>query len=672
MFTLQKRRNFEKIIDIKLNGSNLEESLCKEWLLTNDRGGFCSSTVYGCNTRRYHGLLTGSLNPPVSRINALSGLIERLSTQQGIVNLSSMEFEGSLVCDGAEVQKSFIRDGGVHFRYVTDSVTLVKSIYLHPNRDVVAVVYEFERVDEPVTLQSRPLTGLRDFHSLQKSYASLCCEDFYGCQLIRHCDSSTCELLLSSGDMDFTRDEQWWYDFVYRADKERGQDHTEDLWSCGFYSKNVESPCQIVLWGSFKQQHEASDTESFDLQQMLSELKSHEDELLEKASATDEISKTLCLAADQFVTKRASANGQRTTILAGYPWFADWGRDAFISFGGLLLFTGRWDEALDVLSTFAAAADEGMIPNRFDDRTSETHFNSIDASLWFIRAAFEYLDVTGDEINFSKHLLGTIRQIIDSYQHGTKFGIHAETDGLITGGSEDTQLTWMDAKCDGVCFTPRYGKAVEINALWYSALCQLAEYYAGKNVFAANKYHLMADKVEQSFSQLFWNAEKGYCNDCIHPDGNVDSSLRPNQLVAISCKFSALSAEQQQSVVATVERELLSEMGIRTLTPNDTNYKGIYTGCAMSRDAAYHQGTVWPYLMGGFVEAYLKAHGFSQQSKDNAGKIIEPLLTHLTANGCLGSICEIFDGDEPGTPKGCIAQAWSVAELIRSYRLIRG
>ncbi len=404
----------------------------------------------------------------------------------------------------------------------------------------------------------------------------------------------------------------------------------------------------------------------------------------------------LCLTAEAFIAKRQTDHpapiepprdlcgrasfkpptdepigaGQRTTILAGYPWFADWGRDAFISLPGLLLSTGRFDEAKSVLTTFAAVADEGMIPNRFDDRSGTTYFNSVDASLWFINAAFQYLKASGDSKTFIQELMPAIRWIIDSYHKGTRFDIRADADGLITAGNNQTQLTWMDAKYDGLAFTPRCGKAVEVNALWYNSLCLLAQFYIDRDAQNAKHYKSMADKVQKSFSELFWNESKGYLNDCILPDGLVDESLRPNQIFAVSLPFSALSPEQQKSVVNVMQKQLLTPYGLRTLNVQDSRYKGVYTGPQQQRDEAYHQGTVWAFLIGPFVEGFLKVNGFSRKSKKKAAEFIQPLLQHMTKDGCLGSVSEIFDGDAPHKPRGCIAQAWSVAELIRAYQLI--
>jgi len=390
-------------------------------------------------------------------------------------------------------------------------------------------------------------------------------------------------------------------------------------------------------------------------------------------AAADATERRLVLAADQFIVKRRYGDVEGTSIVAGYPWFADWGRDTFIALPGLLLATGRFDEARSVLCTFAAAADDGLIPNRFDDRSGPAHFNSVDASLWFIHAAFQYLEATDDKDTFHQKLLPVIRWIVDSYQNGTRFGIHVDADGLVRAGDSNTQLTWMDAMYDGVAFTPRWGKPVEVNALWHNALCHLHEFCLRMDLVSdAKRYAKMAQQAGDSFGELFWNESLGYLNDTVMPDGQVDASLRPNQIFAISLPYGPpLSGARQKAIVAAVEFELLTPYGLRTLSRRDACYQGRYEGPQRRRDAAYHQGTVWPYLMGPFVEAYLKVNDFKPASVRRATEMIEPLVNHVTADGCLGSIAEVFDGDEPQEPKGCWAQAWSVGELLRIHRLLK-
>jgi len=687
VLTLQKTDD-PTTVSVSIGNQPIEDLLTKEWLLTNGHGSYASSTIVGCNTRAYHGLLIGSLRPPAHRIMALANCLEMIICKGGVFHLSTFEFSDKFAPTGVSFLKQFRRDIGAHFDYELEKVALTKSVYLLRDTDTIAVAYDFTGVREPVEFVARPFVGLRDFHTLQKSYAPLCSKRLGDRVLVHHETPNNGELLLSCPSANFENDPQWWFNFVYREDRERGQEFTEDLWTPGFFKCRIDSPTKIVLWASLsppRTSHKPEHSVNDDINTVCQDLRRHAEHLKHEAKKAKfefrfpiidcqlknrRLFETLCLSAEAFVTKRQTNHSHRTTILAGYPWFADWGRDAFVALPGLLLITGRYDEAKSVLTTFAAAADEGMIPNRFDDRNGTTYFNSVDASLWFIDAAFRYLKASGDSKTFMQELMPTIRWIIDSYSKGTRFGIHADSDGLISAGNDQTQLTWMDAKYDGVAFTPRCGKAVEVNALWYNCLRLLAQFYADRNIENAEHYKSMADKVGASFCELFWNERLGYLNDCILPDGSVDDSLRPNQIFAVSLPFSPLSGAQQESVVNQVQKQLLTPYGLRSLSPNAADYKGEYTGPQQQRDEAYHQGTVWPYLIGPFVEAYLRVNQFSRRSKRKAAEFIQPLLRHLTEDGCLGNVSEIFDGDAPHRSRGCIAQAWSVAELIRAYQLI--
>ncbi len=679
MLTVQKADG-TAIVSSLPGDESIEDLLAKEWLLTNERGSYASSTIIGCNTRGYHGLLVGSLNPPTNRIIALSACMEMVISEQKVFNLSTFEFADKFAPQGFDYIKRFRQDTGVHFYYELDNLKLTKSIYLARNNDTVALVYDFANVKEQLDFVLRPFVALRDFHTLQKSYAPLRSIWLGSALLVRHDMPDSCELLLNCPSANFEEDKQWWFNFVYRNNRERGQVFTEDLWTPGFFKCRIDSPTRIIFWANLSKRSNPADMTGADIDAVREDLRTHQSSVLSAtAKNKDERLALLYLAADKFVTKRQTCTGGsrtaptlRTTILAGFPWFADWGRDAFIALPGLLLSTGRFEEAKSVLTTFAQAADEGMIPNRFDENSDTTYFNSVDASLWFVNAAFQYLNATGDSKTFAEELLPTIRWVMDSYYKGARFCIHADEDELITAGSSDTQLTWMDAKYDGVAFTPRCGKAVEVNALWYNAICDLAQFYEQRDVDAAKHYKALAERVAASFCELFWNESKGYLNDCILPDGSVDDSLRPNQLFAVSLAFSPLSAFQQKSVVDMVQKELLTPYGLRTLNVQDSRYRSIYTGPQGERDEAYHQGTVWPYLIGPFVESYLKVNGFSRKTKKKAAEFIEPLMQHLTNESCLGQICEIFDGDAPHKPRGCFAQAWSVGELIRAYWLIHG
>jgi len=655
---------------LTLETPHADKSLETEWLLTNSRGGFASGTIAGCNTRRYHGLLTGSLNPPANRIVTISNCRETLIISGREVTLGCFEFEGKLSAEGAGLLTKFSKDTGVHFDYDLGAVRVTKSVYLLPDSDIVAIVYDFPTVDKEFDFLARPLVAMRDFHSLQKSGSALSAlPDDYGVA-VRAVHSDMGVLFLRAGRMSFEQDAQWWYNFLYRREKQRGQEYLEDLWSPGVFRCHIDAPDRIILWAGLSRFADTAETVELDLDIVLDSLILREKELTAGVKGDDNRASRLYSAAGAFVIERQITGEPRTTILAGYPWFLDWGRDTFISLPGLLLCTGRLNEAADVLKTFAQAVSEGMIPNRFDDYGAEPHYNSIDASLWFVHAAFEYLRTSCDAATFGADLLPAVRWVIDSYHRGTRFGIHADDDGLITGGDAGTQLTWMDAKYDDTAFTPRHGKAVEVNALWYNQLCNLADYYIGRNADLESRYKQLARKVKQNFSRVFWNEEKGYLNDCVLPDGTVDDSLRPNQIYAVSLPFSPLADRQQRKVVEVVKNELLTPFGLRTLNKDDERFIGQYAGDRRQRDAAYHNGTVWPYLIGPFIEAYLRVNNYSKQSKRKAMRYLRPLLNHLKDDGCIGSISEIFDGDQPQRPKGCFAQAWSVAEVLRAYRLI--
>ncbi len=654
----------------KLQTPNLQDQLKKEWLLSNKRGGFSCSTLACCNTRRYHGLLTGSLNPPATRIKGLAALVETLIVDSKEIELSNFEFKDQPIADSAIIPINFTQDIGTHFEYEFDFADLKKSIYLDCYTDRVAIVYDFSNLTRQFSIKLRPLVSINNFHALLKSNVQFC-QHITDSELNISSDTGgKTELRMYGDKMMYTRDENWWHNFNYRLEQQRGQDHLEDLWSPGYYDYKIEQPEKIVFWASLSDSPLPERLSDLEVDILCDNLLIEQKNFLKNTPRNDINFQDLCIAADKFIVNRTINGKETATILAGFPWFLDWGRDTFISLKGLLLDTGRFEQARQVLCTFASAVDQGMVPNRFDDYNNEPHYNSIDASLWFINSAFEYLKITGDRKTFTTDLLPVIQWIIEAYSKGTRFQIHADDDGLITGGSLETQLTWMDAKCGDVTFTPRYGKAVEINALWYNAICNMAQYYQTKDSQKAQQYSSIADKVEQSFENVFWNETESCLFDCIFNDGHKDPAIRPNQIFAVSLDHSPLSVQQQKAVVEKVQKHLLTPCGLRTLSPNDPNYIGRFEGDMFHRDQAYHQGTVWPWLMGPFIKAYLKVNNYSYQSKSRALEFIRPLTDHFDNSGCINNISEVFDGNPPHQPKGCFAQAWSVAQLIEAFRLI--
>jgi predicted glycogen debranching enzyme len=684
---VEKKVSVDMGIQIDTGNTSIERLLEKEWLLSNTRGGFSSSTVVGCNTRRYHGLLVGSLNPPVSRVMALSNCIETVVIGPGKFNLATCEFPDTITPDGFHRLKRFIKDTGAHFFYELGDLRVTKSIYLFRDRDTVAVVYEFEEVEQPIEFEIRPFVAMRDYHSLQKAGDRILCKtDSEGLIIRNQIGTPLCgHLRLSYPDGNFESQPQWWFNFICRCDRQRGQDYSEDLFSPGIIQYHINSDSRIVLWADLSSSDSDGSFLPPDIEYVTSQLREHYESVTEPARGDGQLEQ-LYAAGDQFIVKRVNVerrtsnlerptgNAERTTILAGYPWFADWGRDAFLSLPGLLLATKRYEEAKSVLLTFADAAKDGVIPNCFDDYRGEAHFNSVDAGLWFINSAFSWLAATGQEQVFRSKLLPVILSIVENYQKGTMFGIGADKDGLLAAGDAGTQLTWMDAKYNDIVFTPRFGKPVEVNALWYNANMLLVQYLAEgpqREEQYLGTLRSRVNNIRENFNRLFWNERWGWLNDCILPDGAEDATLRANQIFAVSLPYSALTPTRQKAVVEIVEKKLLTLYGLRTLSPDDRRYHGQYNGPQKERDEAYHQGTVWPYLMGPFIEAYLKVNGFSGESKKRARGFIMPLLEQMNEGGCLGQICEIYDGDAPSRPKGCFAQAWSVAEMIHAYLLTR-
>jgi predicted glycogen debranching enzyme len=616
----------------------------EEWLLTNGLGGYASGTVVGCNTRRYHGLLCAAMTPPVGRVMLLNRVGEILTfdgEEDHLLELSISQFHDQFHPRGDRYLRHFeIDDGFVQWDYEAEGIRVVKQVQVLWRLNVAGIRYTVT-TPRPVELKLLPFMRLLDFHQLRRGQARL--EGAYEEKSVWVKDGNNRVSMISDGGQ-FVVQPDWWFSHVYAVETERGLDDTEDLYTPGHFSLKVSSSASITIWAS------AGDEQIFNWDAELDRRRAAAPKMPWK-SPSPNLSK-LSRASQDFVVYRKSPDGRDgSTIIAGYPWFADWGRDTMISLPGLLLVTQRFAEAKQVLSVFAQYVSEGMIPNRFDDYTNQPSYNTVDASLWFIHAAFEYARLSGDRATMDKVLLPACRAIVEGYTKGTRFHIGVDpADSLVTQGDAGTQLTWMDAKCDGVTFTPRQGKAVEINALWYNALMLLGD-QAG------------AARVADSFRKAFWISPFRGLADVVDKDRR-DASIRPNQIFAVSLPHSPLTKEQQTAVVETVRRELLTPVGLRTLARTDSKYHGQYRGSQRKRDEAYHNGTIWPWLLGAFLDAYLKVHDRSPDSMDQARKWLTPLLETMN-RGCLGQIAEIFEGNEPHRPVGCFAQAWSVAEALR-------
>ncbi len=643
----------------------LEEMLGKEWLLTNGIGAYASSTAAGCNTRRYHGLLIGATMPPVGRVVGLSTVMEQLIVGQTEYQLATNEFAGSFSPRGICHLECFVNDIYPRFVFRAADSELTKEIILAEAANAVAVQYRYH--GPPAVLILRPFASCRDYHHLRKVSEphQMTFQQTPRGVTVQDRLRPACELHLQSETGSFEPAPQWWYKFRYRADIARGQEGFEDLYTPGTF------------------RYELTDGDSCELTASLNEpivvhvetTRSARRERLAGLAGSvgpdaDETTRRLALASDTFVVQRSFPNAPSSgTILAGYHWFADWGRDAFIALPGLLLSTGRFDKAREVFRTFANSLSNGMIPSRFDDYSATAHYNSIDASLWFIIAAQRYLQATEDTAFWRDTLMPAANAILTAYNEGTKFDIRADADGLLTGGSADTQLTWMDAALGTEVVTPRHGKAVEVNALWHSAHRIMAERCADVDPELSAHYAQQAELIGQAFAKTFWNAQAGCLYDVVL--GAVpDATLRPNQILAVSLPYCPLGKEQQEAVVRVVQERLLTPFGLQSLCREDPRYRRRYGSSWESRDRAYHQGTVWAWLIGPFIEAYLNVSDNNLATLAQATKWLEAFESHLYEAG-LGTISEIFDGDPPHGARGCIAQAWSVAEVLRIKCLIR-
>jgi predicted glycogen debranching enzyme len=621
----------------------LQPHIQEEWLVTNGLGGYAAGTVVGCNTRRYHGLLCAATLPPVGRVmllNRFEEIIRVVGQADRVLEFSVNQFGGVFHPRGDKYLRRFdLEPESVRWEYEIEGIRLIKQLQMSWQNNVVGIRYSVDAGDRQVELSLLPFVRLMDFHALRHGMTN-----FEQSQGPRSCcvKDGTNQITIAADAGEFTAKPDWWFGQTYAIETERGLDDKEDLFTPGRFVLTTAESATITLWAS------SHPDPQFNWDEQLKRRRA----AAVPAPLNTPVIQLLTHAVGDFISARKAPDGSAgSTIIAGYPWFADWGRDTMISLPGLLLATGRFDLARQVLGVFAQYISEGMIPNRFDDYTNEPIYNTVDASLWFVHAAFEYARLSSDSKTLEEILLPACRAIVQGYTQGTRYHIKVDpADGLVCQGDADTQLTWMDAKCEGIAFTPRQGKAVEINALWHHALRLLGE-------------HARADQVRDSFRKQFWLSPFRGLADVV--DGpRRDVSLRPNQIFAVSLPHSPLNTEQQHAVVETVRRELLTPMGLRTLSRSDPKYHGSYRGPQRQRDEAYHNGTVWPWLLGAFLDAYLKVHDRSADSIEQSRRWLLPLL-HQMHHGCIAQIGEIYEGDEPHRPVGCFAQAWSVAEVLR-------
>jgi len=646
---------------------DLDAALRREWLETNGLGGFASSTIIGLNTRRYHGLLVAATKPPVGRVVMLSKLEETLFIESQPFDLSANRYPGVVHPQGFRYLKQFRLDPFPVFTYEIEGIEIEKTVFMIHGENSTVVHYELKKNNHPERIKNlridlRPLIAFRDYHSTTHENGAIDREIEQRPGLATFTPyQGLPSLQLAHNAIELRKTGDWYRNFEYDAERERGLDFSEDLFN----------PC--VLRFDLRLRRQASVIASTEPHEVVQVAEYRQAEITRRRNVTvsspvasqmehDAFAQDLVNAADQFIVSR----GDQKTVIAGYHWFSDWGRDTMIALPGLTLPTGRHDVARSILRTFAQHVDQGMLPNRFPDAGETPEYNTVDATLWFFEAARAYLAYTGDLQFIHDELYPVFADIISWHVRGTRYGIKVDSSGLLSSGESGVQLTWMDAKVGDWVVTPRRGKPVEIQALWYNALCimeNLARKFADEP--SQKRYRNMATVASWSFNRLFWNENAGCLYDVTN-GAPPDPSIRPNQIFAVSLTHSMLSPERAKSVVEKVQEHLLTPYGLRSLASTDPQYRGRYTGSPVERDGAYHQGTVWPWLLGPFVTAYVKVNGGSGTARRQASEWLEPLRGHLTDGG-LGHISEIFDGDAPQRPRGCIAQAWSVAEILRAY-----
>lgn len=661
----------------KTDGDSL---MSNEWLVTNGLGGYSSSTIGGVMTRKYHGYLVAALPSPLGRMVMLQNLFASIRFASGREEvLTGHERDGAPLALPAE---EHLRDFRLEFglpvwEYEVAGVRFERRVVMPHGQNTVYVTYRaLATPSESCAVRLRPFVHFRSYESPVNTprVAPLRVERG-GDRLEIHALEALppLRLMATGGHGTFVTDEQDRSAVVYRHERDRGYDWAGDVWSPGYFELPLTADRDTALVAS---------TESWPVMESLPAGGALDAELerrrallrLSGEASNDPSASRLVLAADQFIIRpatrvadeaRARATGEeRRTVIAGYPWFTDWGRDTMISLEGLTLCTGRHREATSILRTFADYVRDGLIPNMFPDGASEGLYHTADATLWFFHAVHRYVEVTGHR-DALRAILPRFREIVRRHREGTRFGIRVDaSDGLLCEGEEGYQLTWMDAKVDGWVVTPRRGKAVEINALWYNALSLLARWLEEEGV--SNESRELTDeavRVKESFNRRFWYDAGGYLYDVIDGEAGEDTSLRPNQIFSISLDYPVLDESRWQPVFETVRKQLLTPVGLRSLAPGHPDYKSRYFGDLRARDAAYHQGTVWAWLIGPFIDAWFRVH---PEDRAGARELLTGLVSHLDVFG-VGSIAEIFDAEAPYTPRGCTAQAWSVAEVLRAW-----
>ncbi len=641
----------------------------REWLCANGLGGFASGTVAGLPTRRYHGLLVAAVTPPVGRTVLVTGLEERVGYDGQVYELSTARWaDGTVAPQGYRLIERFHLDGTTPVWHYACADTLIeKRVWMEPGANTTYVRYRLLRpgAGGPVRIELRALVNYREFHLTTRGPGWEMAVEVvdHGLRVTAYAGARPLSIQVPGAATEPAHD--WYVGFRLSAEEARGLDALDDSLHAGTFVATLGPDRALAAVLSVEARPD------LDGEQAWARRRAHETEVLlawrkvqPAAGPAPAWIERLVLAADQFVVRRPLADDPAgLSVIAGYHWFGDWGRDTMIALPGLTLTAGRPEAARRILTTFARFVDGGMLPNVFPDAGERPEYNTVDAALWYVEAVRAYHEATGDAAAV-RELFPALEQIVRGYAAGTRYRIRVDpADGLVTAGEPGVQLTWMDARVGDRVVTPRIGKPVEINALWYNALVAMAG--LGRALGRpSTEWETMATRAAAGFAR-FWNGAAGYCYDVIDGPEGHEAALRPNQILAVSLPASALPPERQRQVVDACARHLLIGCGLRSLAPGEPGYQPHYAGGPGERDGAYHQGTAWAWLLGPFALAYERVH----RDRATARALLEPMAQHLSEYG-VGSIAEVFDAEPPFAPGGCIAQAWSVAETLRAWCLL--
>ncbi len=656
--------------------SNLLE---KEWLITNGLGSYASSSVPGINTRKYHGLLIAALDPPGNRTVCFSKLDEDILVDEAVLRLGSTEFHNVIYPEGYKLINEFSINPFPKYNYDLGNMQVNKTIFMPKNKNAVIVKYRItNQNNSDATVRIYPLLTCKYYHTViyQAQVPLNFTLNSAGAHFQAVFQRPQATIVCRSTDGEFKEAVNWVNHIHYRDEALRGETNVDDCFQPGYFEVQIPADIEKEFAITCAVSHETQQANAISnsvgttisaVKDTFNQELNQKEELLSNfhcdhpdVPMSDWLNWIL-LAADSFMVENAAG---RKAVIAGYHWFETWGRDTFISLPGLMLVTGKYDAAKDILQTYIEYCKSGLIPNFISDKSGIPVYDTVDATLWYVNAALQYVKYTGDFEFVKESLWEKLQDIVENHQKGTLFGIHVDNDGLLMHGP---RLTWMDAKVGNDVITPRTGKAVEIQSLWYNTL-RTMELFANKFEVPtlAEKYDAMANQARESFNQKFWNPKENCLFDVI--DDKADESIRPNQIFAVSLDYPILEGEKCQKVVDVVNRELVTPFGLKTLSVSDPKFVGKCMGDSRSRDMAYHNGTIWPWLLGPYVTAYLKIKDYSAQARQQTlENLVLPLFTTGIHQGGLGTINEIYDCDPPNEPRGCIAQAWSVAEPLRAY-----